>query len=303
MKMVPTESPNVTSIVVVAADSGPLLRACIDAALASTAPVEVVLVDNASTDGEVERVAAAHAADPRLRVLRNEANIGFGPACNRGAAQARGDALLFLNPDCELRPDTVAGLRSAMASTPDVGLFGVTVCDSDGVPARANRRRDPTLRRALATASGLARFESRCPALAGVERPPSLVQAGIERVDAVSGACMALPRSAFDRVGGFDEGYFLHVEDLDLCRRLRDAGLGVAIVADLRVRHAQGSSSHHRALFVSRHKHRGMWRWFTRFDPAARNPLLRVLVWAGIWSHYLVDALRFAFSSLARNRG
>ena len=294
MKMVPTESPNVTSIIVVAADSGPLLRACIDAALASMAPVEVVLVDNASSDGEVERVAAAHADDARLRVVHNEANIGFGPACNRGAAQARGDALLFLNPDCELRPDTVAGLRAAMADTPAIGLFGVTVCDSEGVPARGNRRRDPTLRRALATASGLARFEARCPALAGVERPPSPISTGIERVDAVSGACMALPRAAFDRVGGFDEAYFLHVEDLDLCRRLRDAGLGVAIVADLRVRHAQGSSSHHRALFVSRHKHRGMWRWFTRFDPAARNPLLRGLVWSGIWAHYAWGATLFA---------
>ena len=105
--MATAESPNLTSIVVVAADSGPLLGACIDAALQSTAQVEVVLVDNASGDGEVERVAAAHATDPRLRVLRNEANIGFGPACNRGASQARGDALLFLNPDCELRHDTV----------------------------------------------------------------------------------------------------------------------------------------------------------------------------------------------------
>jgi len=292
--MATTHSPNLTSIVIVAADSGPLLRTCVDAGLASTVPVEVVLVDNASSDGEVERVAAAHAADPRLCVLRNEANIGFGPACNRGAAQACGDALLFLNPDCELRSDTVAGLRAAMASAPDIGLFGVTVCDSEGVPARANRRRDPTLRRALATVSGLARFEARWPALAGVERPPSPVQTGIERVDAVSGACMALPRAAFDRVGGFDEAYFLHVEDLDLCRRLRDAGLGVAIVADLRVQHAQGSSSHHRTLFVSRHKHRGMWRWFTRFDPAARNPLLRGLVWCGIWAHYALGAALFA---------
>lgn len=302
MSMATSASPNLTSIIVVAADSGPLLGACIDAALRSTAQVEVVLVDNASSDGEVERVAAAHASDTRMRVMRNAVNIGFGPACNRGAALAHGDALLFLNPDCELRPDTVCGLRAAMAGAPDVGLFGVTVCDADGKPARANRRRDPTLRRALATASGLARFEARCPALAGVELPAATAAMAIERVDAVSGACMALPRSAFERVGGFDEAYFLHVEDLDLCRRLRDAGFGVAIVADLRVRHAQGSSSHHRALFVSRHKHRGMWRYFTRFDPAARNPLLRALVWAGIWSHYALNAVVLAIRSPTRDR-
>lgn len=295
MKMAATESPDLTSIVVVAADSGPLLRNCIDAALASTASVELILVDNASADGEVERVAAAHAGEPRLRVLRNPANIGFGPACNRGAALARGELLLFLNPDCMIDPDTITGLRRAWRALPDAGLLGVTVCSPDGSPARGNRRRDPTLRRALFTLSGLARLEPRWPALQGVEMPSSSAGGEIERVEAVSGACMALPRSVFERVDGFDEGYFLHVEDLDLCRRVRDAGFAVAIVHPLRVTHAQGSSSRHRALFVESHKRRGMWRYFTRFDPAARNPLLRALVRGGLVLRGALFALRAAF--------
>jgi GT2 family glycosyltransferase len=281
-----------TSVVVVAADSGPLLRACIAGVLGSTAPVEVILVDNASSDGEVERVAAVHAGDVRLRVLRNGANLGFGPACNRGAALAHGDALLFLNPDCALAADTLAQLRAALASDPALGLLGVTVCDPDGRPARGNRRREPSLRRALMSMSGLARFETRWPALAGVEMPPAPASDALETVEAVSGACMLLPRAAFVRVGGFDEGYFLHAEDLDLCRRLRDAGLRVAIAPALRVTHAQGSSSRHRPLFVARHKHRGLWRYFTKFDPAARNPLLRGLVWLGIWAHFALGAPR-----------
>jgi hypothetical protein len=281
-----------TSVVVVAADSGPLLRACVAGVLASTAPVEVILVDNASSDGEVERVAAAHAADARLRVLRNGANLGFGPACNRGAALAHGDALLFLNPDCALAADTLVHLRAALASDPALGLLGVTVCDPDGRPARGNRRREPSLRRVLMSMSGLARFEARWPVLAGVEMPPAPASGALETVEAVSGACMLLPRAAFVRVGGFDEGYFLHAEDLDLCRRLRDAGLRVAIAPTLRVTHAQGSSSRHRPLFVARHKHRGLWRYFTKFDPAARNPLLRALVWLGIWTHFALGAPR-----------
>jgi GT2 family glycosyltransferase len=111
-----------------------------------------------------------------------------------------------------------------------------------------------------------------------------------EPVEAVSGACMYLPRALFERVGGFDEGYFLHCEDLDLCRRVRDAGALVAVVHSAQVRHAQGSSSWHRPVFVSRHKHRGMWRWFVRHDPAARNPLLRLLVGAAIGAHFLATA-------------
>ncbi len=284
----------------VAADSGPLLQACVDAVLASPAAHELLLVDNASQDGEVERAVARHPGEPRLRVLRHATNLGFGPACNRGAAAAAGDVLVFLNPDCIVPEGTLAAMAAILRGNDTLGLLGACVCDPDGHPARGNRRRDPTLRRAVMALTGLARFEARWPMLGGIEMPPGTGAAAgvprgaggdagaIEDVEAVSGACMALPRAAFDRVGGFDEAYFLHVEDLDLCRRIRDAGLRVAIVPTLRVIHAQGSSSHHRPLFVAWHKHRGMWRWFNRFDPAARNPLLRALVWCGLWARFAV---------------
>lgn len=283
--------PGLTSLVVVAADSGPLLSGCIESALAAGPDVELVLVDNASRDGEVDRAETAHAGDPRLRVLRNAVNAGFGPACNRGAALARGDLLVFVNPDCTLPPAFAAGLRRCLESAAGIGLLGVDVRGPDGSPARGNRRRDPTLRRALASLSGLARLEARWPALAGIEIPGSAgTTPAIETVEAVSGACMALPREVFARLGGFDESYFLHVEDLDLCRRVRDAGLRVAIAHEIRVVHAGGSSSRHRPLFVARHKHRGMWRYFDKFDPAARSGWLRALVWSGIWLHFVVVA-------------
>ena len=285
-----TVDAGLTSIVIVAADSGPLLRACVASVLDEDVPLEVIVVDNASSDGEIERLAAEQAADARLRILRNGANLGFGPACNRGAAMARGDVLLFLNPDCAWNAGTLAAMRGVLDGDPRIGLLGITVRDPDGAPARGNRRRDPTLRRALMTLSGLARLESRWPALAGVEMPASKGESGIESVEAVSGACMMLPRNAFERVDGFDEGYFLHVEDIDLCRRVRDAGLRVAYAPQLDVTHAQGASSKSRPLFVARAKHRGMWRYFTKFDPAARHPLLRAVVWCGLWTHFAAQA-------------
>jgi GT2 family glycosyltransferase len=116
----------------------------------------------------------------------------------------------------------------------------------------------------------------------------------------VSGALMLVPRAVFERLGGFDEGYFLHCEDLDLCRRARDAGFEVLLAGDVRVLHRKGGSSAHRPVFVSRHKHRGMWRWFVKFDPAARNPLARVIVWCGIWSHFALTALRLALRKAKR---
>ncbi|MEO7431322.1 MAG: glycosyltransferase family 2 protein [Dokdonella sp.] len=288
----PTTSvtPGLTSVVIVAADSGPLLQSCVDAVLASASSVEVVLVDNDSSDGEVDRVAATHASDPRLRRLRNAANLGFGPACNRGAKLARGDVFVFLNPDCIVEVDTILSLRRVLQDLPVAGVLGVTVCDPDGRPARGNRRRDPSLRRTLATMLGLSRFAARWPAFAGVEMQDDPPGPSIEFVDAISGACMTLTRTAFDAVAGFDERYFLHVEDLDLCRRVRAAGFKVAIVHALRVVHAQGSSSRRRPVFVDWHKHRGMWLYFRRFDPAARNCVLRLPVWLALWAHFVVRA-------------
>jgi GT2 family glycosyltransferase len=78
----------------------------------------------------------------------------------------------------------------------------------------------------------------------------------------------------------------LHCEDLDLCRRVRDAGREVFYAGSIRVVHGKGGSSRHRPVFVAWHKHRGMWRWFVKFDPAAGNVLVRSVVWLGLWARF-----------------
>jgi GT2 family glycosyltransferase len=289
-----------TSIVVVAADSGAELGICVERALASSSAVELIVSDNDSGDGSVDAVAAHWAGDPRVRIVHNGKNLGFGAGCNRGAAIARGDALLFLNPDCRLETDTLARLRAHLAVDARVGLMGASIVDTNGKPEPASRRRDPLLRRALMSLSGLARWESRWPALAGANLPATADTPVLEDVDAVSGALMLSVRAAFDKVGGFDEGYFLHCEDLDLCRRVRDTGLRVVCANDVRVVHVKGTSSRSRPFFVARHKHRGMWRWFVKFDPSARNPLLRAVVWSGLWVHFALLSPRYAWKARQR---
>lgn len=283
-------APSLTSIVVVAADSGAGLVDAARRALASTAAVELIISDNASGDGSVAAVEAQFAADPRVRIVHNGKNLGFGAGANRVAAQARGDYLLILNPDCLLEPDTVARLLDRAAAVPRLGLLGARIRHPDGSDEAASRRRDPTLRRSLMTLTGLARFAAERPALQGVNEPLDEAVRGADGpAEAVSGALMLLPRAAFEAVGGFDEGYFLHCEDLDLCRRLRDAGHAVHYAGSISVVHGKGGSSRHRPVFVAWHKHRGMWRWFRRFDPAARRPLLRGLVWLGLWTRFVVS--------------
>jgi GT2 family glycosyltransferase len=278
-----------TSVLIVAADSGTRLRECVAHALASSVPIEVLVIDNASRDGVPQSLARAHEHDERVRVIYNHANVGFGPAANVGARHARGDALLILNPDCLLEADTLARMLDVLRTRPDAGLVGAVACDVDGKPDPASRRRDPLLRRSLNEMTGRAKrgpMDARCE---GVDVPGPIPEEPIE-VENVSGALMLLPTVVFERLHGFDDRYFLHCEDLDLCRRVRDAGYKVWLAGSVRVLHAKGGSSAHRPVFVSYHKHRGMWRWFRKFDPAARKPATRALVACGIASHFIVTA-------------
>ncbi|MBS0558322.1 MAG: glycosyltransferase family 2 protein [Proteobacteria bacterium] len=276
-----TGATGLTSVVIVAANSGADLGICVECALASSAPVEVIVSDNASRDGSIQPLTRRWPNDARLRILRNGANLGFGAGCNRGAVQAQGDVLLFLNPDCAIEPQTIERLRGFMA--PDIGLLGAAIVDAAGDAEPASRRRDPLLRRAALSMLGLDAINIAADA------------SDLQDVDVVSGAAMLLPRALFERIGGFDEGYFLHVEDIDVCRRVRDAGLRVVCANAVRIVHGKGTSSRSRPFFVAYHKHRGMWRWFRKFDPAARNPLKRALVWCGIWAHYALLTPLFAW--------
>lgn len=268
------------SIVVVSADSGVALRECVRSVLAGTLSLELILIDNDSHDGVPEAIERAYAHDHRLKVLYNHRNLGFGPAANHAAKQAHGEALLVLNPDCLLREEDLRRLLALLASKPRAGLIGAVVCDADGQPDPASWRRDPLLQRSLNSLLG------RAGEKVNVEQD---IPAEVIEAEAISGAVMLMPRAMFQRLGGFDEKYFLHCEDLDLCRRVRDLGYQVLLAGDVRVQHGKGSSSRHRPVFVSRHKHRGMWRWFRKHDPAARNPLVAAAVWLGVWTHFLVQ--------------
>ena len=276
------DHPPFTTAVVVTHCSATTLEACLRAALSSTAPVEVVVVDNASDDATRLLLAEQQRAEPFLTVQLNDDNRGFASACNQGAALARGDALLFLNPDAFVEPDTVRRLRALLAAHPDVGLLGCTVLDEGGRPHGPQRRREPTWRRSLMSLCGLSRLESRWPALAGVEVRTPLPARELADVDAVNGALMLVPRLVFEQVGGFDEAFRLHAEDLDLCRRIRDAGLRVAMAPEICVTHVGGVSSRRRRFHVEWWKTRSLWRYFRKHDAAAGSRGIAAVIALGL---------------------
>lgn len=265
--------------VVVSHNSGACLLDCVTDLLAQQMPLDVVVVDNASHDGAPDRLPA----DARVRVVKNADNRGFAVACNQGAALAQAPRLLFINPDCRLAPDALPRLCARLDATPRLGILGADLRNADGTPQAAARRRTPRPMRAIGQLLGRGN-ESEPLEMVDVD--------GLVEVEATSGALMLMPRTVFEQLGGFDEGYVLHCEDLDLCRRVLDAGWRIAVDTRVAVIHLKGTSSRRRPVWVEWQKHRGMWRYFHRFDAATSPWWLRLLVRLGITAHFPVAALR-----------
>lgn len=268
---------NVAAIVV-SHDSGQCLLDCVADLLAQDEAVEVVVVDNGSRDGAPQKLAS----NPRVKTILNAGNPGFGSACNQGAQASTAPFLLFVNPDCRLPRDAVRRLRETLQSVSNVGLLGAQLLNADGSEQAASRRSTPRPMqaiRALLFASGNA-------------ASPTRVEGGIETVDAISGALMMTPRAVFDRLQGFDVGYVLHCEDLDLCRRTLALGYSVALAPTVRITHLKGTSSRRRPVWVEWQKHRGMLRYFRKFDAAQSPWWLRLAVPLGIAAHFPLAALR-----------
>ena len=259
--------------IVVAFNSEETLDECLTRLRAAEDVAEIRVVDNDSRDGSLDIVQRHALADPRLRFIANPDNPGFAVACNQGAAETHAPWLAFVNPDCFVEADTLRRMQ-AHALRADGGLIGADLVDEAGVRDVAARRRDPDFAAML-----------RDPSRARLDVELDAAQP-LQAVDAVSGAVMLMPRGLFERIGGFDAGYRLHAEDLDLCRRARAEGALVACANDVRVLHVRGVSSRPRPLFVEWHKHRGFWRYYRRFDASGDGRLVRAAVFGLIWGRF-----------------
>jgi GT2 family glycosyltransferase len=276
-------------VIVVNFNAGEAVVHCIESVLAQSEPVAVTVIDNASTDGSVEAVSRLCEGRDDVRLVRNDGNPGFAPAVNQAVGSEPRNYLLILNPDCEMEPGSLSALCNALDGDPLAGLAGPMVTDAQGRPARAMLRRFPSPWNSFLSFSGLWRLGQRSPAFQGVEiRVPE--SAGVTVAEAVSGACMLVRKQTFLDLGGMDEAYRLHCEDLDLMYRLRQNGHRCLFVPGARVVHRQGLSSSSRPAWVHWQKHRGMQRFFQKFQAPRYAFPVRWLVLAGIWLRFLATA-------------
>ena len=291
-------APDDVGVVVVSYQSMSTLDACLDRLRGAGGVAEIRVVDNASTDGGLALVQRHATADARVRFIANPDNPGFAVACNQGAAAiAVADTdcrwLAFVNPDALVETDTLTRLRELAAPLDAAGssmLLGVDLVDEEGVRDPAARRRAPDFV-AMLGALG-ARARGRQPPAGAPLAIPADDALELQPVEAISGALMFLSLAEFERVGGFDEGYRLHAEDLDLCRRLAANGVGIAVANRVRVVHVRGVSSRSNPLFVEWHKHRGLWRYFRKFEGRTRGPAARVAVFSAIWARFPIALAR-----------
>ena len=256
------EKPDL-SVVVVNWNAGRVLDACLTALFASkpVGALEVLLVDNASTDGSQLDAAQEH---PGIDVLQNTENVGFARGVNQALARASGELTLLLNPDVVLSPTAIPLLVAFMNEHPAVAAVGPKLLNPDGT-VQGSARRDPSPWTGLfGRTAPLTRLFPDNPL--SRRELPGLGHEGDEplEVDWVSGACLLVRRDAYERVGHLDERFFLFWEDADWCRRFRHTGWKICYLPGATATHDVGVSWKQRPVRSAVDFHRSAYRYYRK---------------------------------------
>jgi len=251
------------SAIVVSYQTGSRLKECLYALLSDPDVDEVILVDNGNPVAMQSWITSFAANRSNVSVVTGHGNIGFGAAVNLGVSSAAGPHLLVINPDAVLRRHSVSGMQVAASDCPEPWIIGGKIFDLYGQEERGPRRRELTLWRAATSLLGWNTWT--------LEATP--VPKGPVDMPVISGAFFLTSEASFARLDGFDEGYFLHVEDVDLCRRCREAGGRVVYDPRSGALH-YGATSDAPSAVVARHKANSLARYFKKFARGSMEHLV-----------------------------
>ncbi|PJF35751.1 MAG: glycosyltransferase family 2 protein [Candidatus Thermofonsia Clade 1 bacterium] len=283
------------SIIIVSWNVREYLARCLDSIAESVrlAPIatEIIVVDSASSDSTVEML---HSAYPHVRTLPQAENVGFTRGNNIGLAAARGEFLLLLNPDTEVRGDALAQMVSYMRAHERVGILGAHTLNSDGTH-QSSRRRFPTLLTALFESTWLQPYAPR-----GVlERfyAYDIADTDIAAVDWVQGSALLLRRAVYEQIGGLDEGYVMFSEEVDFCKRAKQAGWQVIYHGGAYIVHHGGKSTEQASAAKHIHFQQSKVRYFRKFHGAAAAAVLRLFLIMSYFHQLLLESLKGALGS------
>lgn len=281
------------SIVIICWNDLRVIGDCLQSIYAGThaTDFEVIVSDNGSIDGSIEYI---HKNYPSVRVVENGANLGFAKGNNAGIRASQGEYVLILNPDTIIHDGALDKLVAFADRLPEAGGFGCRVVNRDGT-YQVSARLFPTIWRYWVSAlylKGLAEF---CRLFVYEEYPRW--RGETERViDWQSGCCVMVRGDLLRQLGGFDEQFFYHFEEVDLCRRLWNAGFPILFTPEAVITHLGGQSVSRFPIRFELEKHRSRYRYFYKhFGPSAANRCRRLSI-AKLrvrqWGYRLIAAFR-----------
>lgn len=225
---------------VVSHNTRELLLECVASLVEATHTIQanIVVVDNASSDGSAEAVSDAY---PKITLIANDVNLGFGRACNQAIGHTTSPFVLVLNSDTRVNAEAIAAMGRCMESNPRCGAAACAIVNTAGARVPNTRNFLSPFNQAFELV-GLTRRAG--PTFLRRTRQPRNDVSGCDcSVDWIEGACLMLRRTALDEVGLFDERFFMYSEDEDLCFRLKQAGWSVCFCGEAAVIHYGGASS------------------------------------------------------------
>ncbi len=273
-------------IIIVNYNSGAWLQRALNSVLEHSNAV-VSVVDNASQDSSVAEAQQAITSE-RVNWVINTQNTGFAAANNQILKELEADVAVLMNPDCELRPDTLPIVLDALESHPEFGLVSCRILNEDLTLQPTCRRKFPTPWSALVRLLKLHALFPDNPKFTNFDYGEHIQpDEAPHRVEAISGAFMVVRKPALNDVGLLDEGYFMHCEDLDWCKRFDDSKWAVGFVPAAEVVHAKGVSSKSRPIGVLWTLHKGMNRFYDKFYRDTYAWPIRIAVKAGVYASFV----------------
>lgn len=297
----PTELLPALSIVIVNYNGGALLARCL-ASLAAhppSLPHEVIVYDNASTDDSLGILARGF---PGVRVIAGDRNLGLCRAFNRGVAAARGGLILSLDSDTEVTAGALDDMANYLAAHPEAGACGSSLVYPDGTPQRTARAFPSAMSGLFGRRSALTRAFPNNPFSRRYLMADQEGSSAPYAVDTLSTACMMLRRSVIDRVGAYDEAYFVYWSDTDWCQRIKKGGFAIVTLPTSTVIHNENIKAGHRKVRRTRMVmdfHQGAYRYYATHHAGPLNPM-RYVAWAGL---HLRAGLLLAADEWRRRRG
>ena len=295
------------SIIMVSYWTGPILFEAINAALGrSQAGVkELILVDNGNPPSVIKELYRCAEENPKLRIISGHGNVGFARGSNIGSDVAQGRYLLLLNPDCCLSELAVENLLVEALPRKGHWMFGGRICGPNGRAQRGSKRSLLTPLTALVSAIHLDTVAPRLFRKFGLNQH-HIPAKKTTRVEAITGACMMLPIETYKEFNGLDEGYFLHVEDLDFCMRLHRAKVPIFYVPTAEAIH-HASSSQASRVWVEWQKAKGFFRYFWKHYRGGGWSIILVPLSIGLLTRLVIKSafilIRTGIKSVFNSRG